>query len=83
MGKEMIEINKIYCEDCLETMKKLGGVSCILTSPPYNTSRKGATDLSTHQCRYEDYNDIIDVDGSPIFNYGRFIDDFKNYMKGE
>ena len=31
----------------------------------------------------EDYNDYIDVDGSPIFNYGRFIDDFKNYIKGE
>lgn len=31
----------------------------------------------------EDYNDILDVDGSPIFDYGRFIDDFKNYMKGE
>lgn len=52
-----MELNKIYCEDCLSTMQKLGGVSCVLTSPPYNTSRKGATDLSTHQCRYEDYND--------------------------
>ena len=31
----------------------------------------------------EDYNDNIDIDGSPIFNYGRFIEDFKNYMKGE
>ena len=31
----------------------------------------------------EDYNDNIDIDGSPIFNYGRFIDDFKKYMKGE
>lgn len=30
----------------------------------------------------EDYNDYIDVDGSPIFNYGRFVEDFKNYMKG-
>ena len=40
-------------------MQKLGGVSCVLTSPPYNTSRKGATDLSTHQCRYENYNDSM------------------------
>ena len=30
----------------------------------------------------EDYNDYIDVDGSTIFNYGRFVEDFKNYMKG-
>ena len=31
----------------------------------------------------EDYNYNIDIDGSPIFNYGRFIEDFINYMKGE
>lgn len=31
----------------------------------------------------ENYNDYIDIDGSPIFNYGRFIEDFKKYMKGE
>ena len=30
----------------------------------------------------EDYNDYIDVDGSPIFNYGRFVEDFKKYMEG-
>lgn len=30
----------------------------------------------------EDYNDNIDIDGSPIFNYGRFIEDFRKYMKG-
>lgn len=30
----------------------------------------------------EDYNDYIDVDGSPIFNYGRFVEDFRDYMKG-
>ena len=37
----------------------------------------------TEKFEVEDYNDNIDIDGSPIFNYGRFIDDFKNYMKGE
>ena len=31
----------------------------------------------------EDYNDILDIDSSPIFNYGRFIEDFINYVKGE
>lgn len=55
----MLELNKIFCEDCLVTMQKLNGVDCVLTSPPYNTSRKGATDLSTHQCRYENYNDSM------------------------
>lgn len=54
-----MELDKIYNEDCLETMKTLKGVDCVLTSPPYNTSRKGATDLSTHQCRYEAYEDAM------------------------
>lgn len=37
----------------------------------------------TEKFEVEDYNDYIDIDGSPIFNYGRFVDDFKKYMKGE
>lgn len=37
----------------------------------------------TEKFEVEDYNDNIDIDGSPIFNYGRFIEDFKKYMKGE
>ena len=33
-----MEINKIYNEDCLLTMKKLDGkVNAVITSPPYNT----------------------------------------------
>jgi site-specific DNA-methyltransferase (adenine-specific)/modification methylase len=60
-----MELNVIHNEDCLQTIENLhltgggGAVDCVLTSPPYNTSRKGATDLSTHQCRYEDYNDSM------------------------
>ena len=42
-----------------------------------------AENFFTETFDVEDYNDILDVDGSPIFDYGRFIDDFKNYMKGE
>ena len=34
----MIEINKIYNEDCLVTMGKMQlKVNSIITSPPYNT----------------------------------------------
>lgn len=58
-----MELNVIHNEDCLQTIENLrvtgGAIDCVLTSPPYNTSRKGATDLSTHQCRYEDYNDSM------------------------
>lgn len=44
---------------------------------------KKAEKFFTEKFEVEDYNDNIDIDASPIFNYGRFIDDFKNYMKGE
>ena len=38
----MIELNKIYNEDCLEGMKRIpdGSVDCIVTSPPYDNQRK-------------------------------------------
>ena len=55
----MNELNKIHNEDCMATMERLSNIDCVLTSPPYNTSRKGATDLKTHQCRYENYNDSM------------------------
>lgn len=35
----------------------------------------------TEKFEVEDYNDNIDIDGRPIFNYGRFIEDFKKYME--
>src|SRR3990167_10191713 len=33
-----MEVNKIYNEDCLETMKRMpdNSIGCIITSPPYN-----------------------------------------------
>lgn len=36
----MIELNKIYCEDCLETMKRMPDnfVDAIVTDPPYGIS---------------------------------------------
>ena len=38
----MIELDKIYCCDCLEGMKMIpdGSVDCIVTSPPYDNLRK-------------------------------------------
>jgi hypothetical protein len=42
-----------------------------------------AENFFTETFEVEDYNDILDVDGSPIFNYGRFIEDFINYITGE
>nr|DAH59521.1 MAG TPA: adenine-specific methyltransferase [Caudoviricetes sp.] len=39
----MIELNKIYNEDCLEGMKRIpdGSVSLIVTDPPYLLDNKG------------------------------------------
>lgn len=53
----MLELNKIYNEDCLVTMQKLNGVDCVLTSPPYNTKGHHGSDMSKHQQLYEDYLD--------------------------
>ena len=41
-NRSEIEINKIYCEDCLETMARMpdGFVDYTLTSPPYNIGGK-------------------------------------------
>lgn len=54
-------LNKIFNEDCFQTMKhRIGSnsVDVILTSPPYNTSRKGCS--LTDGCaniRYDVYDD--------------------------
>ena len=44
----MVELNKIYCEDCLEFMSKIPDdqIDCIITSPPYMFKKE-----------YTDYDD--------------------------
>jgi len=55
----MIELNKIYQEDCFETMKKMEEgnikIDAVLTSPPYNTGRLTQTQRSidNHENRYD------------------------------
>lgn len=49
----MKEINTIYNEDCLETMRNLNKeVDLVITSPPYNIIRKNLTDRG-----YDTYKD--------------------------
>lgn len=67
----MLEINKVYQESCLETMKRIpdNGVNLIITSPPYNMnlrirngkycSRQIIKELST---KYEGFDDNIPID---------------------
>lgn len=53
----MMELNKIYNEDCIATMSRLLNIDCILTSPPYNTKGHHGSDMSKHQKLYENYGD--------------------------
>lgn len=51
-------VNHIFCEDCMVTMKNMVKddfkVDCVLTSPPYNTVRKGAI-YNSQKARDEGY----------------------------
>ena len=54
----MLEINKIYNEDCLDGMKRIpdGSVDLIITSPPYNLGKNHHTGNNKFKS-YSEYND--------------------------
>jgi site-specific DNA-methyltransferase (adenine-specific) len=66
-----IELNKVYNENCLETLKKMkdGSVDAVITSPPYNMnlrirngkycSRQIVKELST---KYSNFDDNLPID---------------------
>ena len=75
-----LELNKIYNEDCNITMNNLplNCVDAVITSPPYNTSRKGSSlDGACANIRYDEFDDCkTDED------YIKWtIDIFNNYYK--
>jgi len=49
----MLEINKIYCSDCIELMKQIddNSIGCVITSPPYNVG-----------IDYGDYKDSLEFE---------------------
>lgn len=53
----MIELNKIYCENCLETMKRMPGdfVDMVITSPPYDNRR---TYGNVHRFTFEEFKSV-------------------------
>ena len=67
----MIEINKIYNEDCLDTLKRIpdNSIDLVITSPPYNMnlrirngkycSRQIVKEFST---KYEGFNDNLPIE---------------------
>lgn len=57
-----MELNSIYNEDCLDTMKRMDdkSINLIITSPPYNKSRRSSyseDSLATMQGHYKDFDD--------------------------
>ena len=66
-------VNKIYNEDCFQTMKRLDScIDIVLTSPPYNmTKRKGGY---ADTGRYDVYNDWLEEDDYLNFTKNLFCD---------
>lgn len=56
-----MELNKIYNEDCLETMKKMPDnfVDLVVTSPPYNKGKVGKSSNWKSGIDYENYTDDL------------------------
>ena len=56
-----MELNRIYNEDCLDTMRSMEAksVDVILTSPPYNKSRSSMSEraLQNYEVHYKDFDD--------------------------
>lgn len=79
-----MEINKIYNEDCLLTMKRLDGkVNAVITSPPYNIIRPNSTDRGYDIYKddktndeyidwtleiFKGYNAILEPNGVVLYN---------------
>lgn len=89
----MVELNKIYNEDCLETMKKMedGSIDIIITSPPYNMNimlqnrqyKKRKMNDGTSNTKYSTYTDDMDIEDYYIFQkkcYYRNVKSFKNSL---
>jgi len=62
----MLELNKIYCADCLELMKDIPdkSIDLVLTDPPYNINlqpQRGLTDaIENDNMLSEDFIEFID-----------------------
>lgn len=75
-----MELNKIYNENCLDTMARMPNGICdvVLTSPPYNTSRKGSSlNGASANVRYDEFDDCRTDD--EYINWT--LDIFKGYDK--
>lgn len=75
----MVELNKIYNEDCFITMTNIRDnfVDIVMTSPPYNmTARKGGYSDSGRYDQYEDWKteeEYIDFTNKLFTNFDRIV----------
>ena len=71
----MIELNKIYNEDCLEGMKRIpdGSVDCIVCDLPYGTTACAWDSVLPFDKLWEQYKRIIKPEGNIVlFSAGLF-----------
>jgi len=61
-GNYLIELNKLYNEDCMVTMNNIKDkeINCIITSPPYNLGGDFHTFVNGKRVTYGDYNTYKD-----------------------
>ena len=62
------QIDRIYCEDCLEGMKRIadGAVDCIITDLPYNTTGLKWDCVIPYEPLWEQFKRIIKPDGAIV-----------------
>ncbi len=81
-----MELNKIYNEDCIETMSRMQdkSVDIVLTSPPYNKSRPSVTEraLLNHEVHYKDFDDAKSNDEYIAWTLERFAE-FARILKDD
>ena len=71
----MIELNKIYNEDCLEGMKRIpdGSVDCVICDLPYGTTACAWDSIIPFDLLWKQYNRIIKPKGNIVlFSAGLF-----------
>ena len=68
----MIELNKIYNEDCLEGMKRIpdGSVDCVICDLPYGTTACAWDSVLPFDKLWEQYNRRIIKRNAPIVLFG-------------
>lgn len=78
-----MELNKIYCCDVLEGLKRLDdeSIDLIITSPPYNKAGLNGIVKRTKNCKWNktiDYNDDPNIDNIPEEEYQKWQIDILN-----